>query len=96
MTSTPSTTAGFRRAFGWHDQAPQRLVFARGNGHRQGPLGRSHRTIEGQFAHDRVLRQFIGGHLSAADERAQGHGQVERGGVLWEVGGGMFPRVKGV
>ncbi len=79
----------FRRAFGRHDQPSDRLVLGRGNRHRQGPLGRARGAVEGQFADDGVLGELFGGHLPAADERAQGDRQIERGGVFGQVGRGQ-------
>ena len=79
----------FRGAFGGHDQPAEVLVLGGGHGHRQGPFGRPRAAVQGQFADDRVLGERLGSDLSAADERAHGDRQIERGGILGQVGRGQ-------
>ena len=53
------------------------------------PLVGRVRAVQGQLADDRVLGEQLGGDLPAADERAQGDRQIERGGIFGQVGRGQ-------
>ena len=88
ITSTPSTTAA-SAALSAGTSSPRRpFCVGRGHGHRQRALGRPRRAVQGQLADDGVLLEQLGGRLAAAQEDAQGDGQIERRGVLGHVGRG--------
>ena len=79
---------GLGGAFGGHEQSAKVLLIGRRHGHRQGALGRPRRAIQRQLADHGVAVEQLGGRLAAAQEDAQGDGQVEGRGVLGHVGGG--------
>ena len=95
MTSMPSTTAASAALSAGHEQPAEALVLGGGHGHRQGALGRPRGAVEGQLADHGVLREPLGGDLPAADQDAQGDGQIERGGVLGQVGRGQVDDDRG-
>ena len=89
MTSTPSTTAA-SAALAVGTSIPRSpACSAAAMAIDSAPLGGPGGAVEGQFAHHGVLPEPIGVDLSAAGQDAQGDGQVERGGLLGQIGRGQ-------
>ena len=83
MTSMPSTTAA-SAALSAGTISPRRsCLSAAAMAIDRAPLVGRVRAVEGQLAHDRVLGKQFRSDLPAADERAQGDRQIERGGIFW-------------
>ena len=77
----------FLRVRGRHDQ-PLHAAAAGLHRHRQRPAHRPHAAVEGEFADAGAVVELVGGELLRGEEQAERDGQVERPGVLAQVGRG--------
>ena len=76
----------FRRAFAGHNQPLDAALPGRGDGDRQRAPHRSRAALQGELADGSVLAQPLGVHLAAADQQAERDRQIERGGLLGQLG----------
>ncbi len=79
---------GFGGAGGGHDEAAKAALLGGGDGHRERALGRPREAVEGQLADDGVLLEPVGGELPAGGEHAERDRQIERRGLLGQLGRG--------
>ena len=80
----------FGRAGRGNEHAVQARILGGGDRHRERAAGRAGGAVEGQFAHHGIFGQPLRGDLPAAGQNADGHGQIERGGVFGQLGRGQI------
>ncbi len=68
----------------------QPFLLRGGDGHRQAPARRPRGAVEGQFADDGIFAKFFRHQLSAAGQHPQRDRQIERGGLLRQLGRGQI------
>ena len=58
------------------------------DGDRQGATHAAHAAVEREFSDEQAVRHFLLGEAAVGSDDAEGHGQVESGAFLLDVGGG--------
>ena len=71
------------------DEQPPEPLVPGGHGDRERPLDRPDRPVQGELPDGRGFRQLVRLDLAGGDQHPEGDRQVERAGVLPEIGGGQ-------
>ena len=81
---------GLRRRGGGHDEPFEPRLLRRRDGDRQGAASRTRRAVEGQFADHGVFVKTLVQDLPAGRQHAEANRQVERRGLLGQLGRGQI------